>query len=133
MDMETISNGAPESVSTAEGYAHVVRRAIASAMKRNNTPFDGGWGFDDSEMTALNRYKTDRLQEIFGNEGVPEGWIVVWGAHVSYAGEEPEPRFERPDYTGQVIYTQDNNRSPEDRMVPSIEWRKTVDRPSVPA
>lgn len=135
MGVETIKRADNGETGTT-GHGHVVSRHLVSRVERDDTPPDGGWGFSGDIISeaevAWTEYKRKKLAEILGGKSLPLDCEVVWDAHVSYAGEGPEPHFEGPSYRGRVIYEQDNSRPPENRMVPSIEWTKLGNRLDVP-
>ena len=125
---------------TVEAFAGmgpgVVSGNLSEHVVCDDGPIDSGWGearVMSAEEIAVAEYRRGKLAQILGNRALPPDTTVVWGAHVSYAGESPEPRFERPGFRGNVVYRQDNNRPPEDRMIASIRWIPTGGSPNAPA
>ena len=129
MSIDTIKRNGEGTVDR-DGHGDVVSRHLVSRVVRGDTMPDGGWGFSGDIISeaevAWIEYKREKLAKILGGRSLPLDCEVVWDTHVPYAGEGPEPHFEGPSYSGHVVYEQDNSRPPEDRMVPSIRWTKTV-------
>lgn len=127
---------AEAAATTATAPIDVVSSGPVSATRRRDVQPDTGWGRPEilsEEELALAKYKREKLAKILGNRALPPNTEVMWGAHVSYAGEGPEPSFRRPGYRGEVVYTQDNSQPPAERMAASIAWTAIESMPNAPA